>query len=51
MEFRVLGKLEVLRDGAPVDLGAFRQRALLGVAADVAELGAVDRPDHRRTVG
>ena len=31
MEFRVLGKLEVLRDGAPVDLGAFRQRALLGL--------------------
>ena len=31
MEFRVLGKLEALRDGAPVDLGAFRQRALLGL--------------------
>ena len=29
MEFRVLGKLEVVRDGTPVDLGAFRQRALL----------------------
>ncbi len=31
MEFRVLGKLEVVRDGHPVDLGAFRQRALLGL--------------------
>ena len=31
MEYRVLGKLEVLRDGHPVDLGAFRQRALLAL--------------------
>ena len=31
MEYRVLGKLEVLRDGDPVDLGAFRQRALLAL--------------------
>ncbi len=31
MEFRVLGKLEVIRDGIPVDLGAFRQRALLAL--------------------
>ena len=31
MEFRVLGKLEVVRDGHPVDLGAFRQRALLAL--------------------
>lgn len=31
MEYRVLGKLEVLRDGQPVDLGAFRQRALLAL--------------------
>ena len=31
MEFRVLGKLEVRRDGVPVDLGAFRQRALLAL--------------------
>ncbi len=31
MEFRVLGKLEVVRDGHSVDLGAFRQRALLGL--------------------
>jgi DNA-binding SARP family transcriptional activator len=28
VEYRVLGKLEVLRDGHPVDLGAFRQRPL-----------------------
>ncbi len=31
MEYRVLGKLEVLRDGHAVDLGAFRQRALLAL--------------------
>ena len=31
MEFRVLGKLEVERDGTTVDLGAFRQRALFGL--------------------
>ena len=31
MEFRVLGKLTVERDGVVVDLGAFRQRALLGL--------------------
>jgi len=31
VEYRVLGKLEVLRDGAAVDLGTFRQRALLAL--------------------
>lgn len=31
VEYRVLGKLEVVRDGRPVDLGAFRQRALLAL--------------------
>lgn len=31
MEYRVLGKLEVLRDGESVDLGPFRQRALLAL--------------------
>ena len=31
MEFRVLGKLEVVRDDESVDLGAFRQRALLAL--------------------
>ena len=31
MEFRVLGKLAVERDGSEFDLGAFRQRALLGL--------------------
>jgi DNA-binding SARP family transcriptional activator/tRNA A-37 threonylcarbamoyl transferase component Bud32 len=31
MEFGVLGKLEVTRDGRAIDLGAFRQRALLGL--------------------
>ncbi len=31
MEFRVLGKLEAIRDGTPVELGAFRQRALLAL--------------------
>ena len=31
VEYRVLGKLEVVRDGEQVDLGAYRQRALLGL--------------------
>ncbi len=31
MEFRVLGKLAVERNGSDIDLGAFRQRALLGL--------------------
>ena len=31
VEYRVLGNFEVVRDGRPVDLGAFRQRALLAL--------------------
>ena len=31
MEYRVLGKLEVVRDGRAIELGAFRQRALLAL--------------------
>jgi class 3 adenylate cyclase/tetratricopeptide (TPR) repeat protein len=31
MEFRILGALEVLADGRPVDLGGLKQRALLAV--------------------
>ena len=31
MEYRVLGKLEVVRDGRAVEVGAFRQRALLAL--------------------
>jgi DNA-binding SARP family transcriptional activator len=31
MEFRILGPLEVLEDGRPVDLGGVRQRALLAI--------------------
>ncbi len=31
MEFRVLGKLEVFRDGEAVNLGSFRQRSLLAL--------------------
>ena len=31
MEYRVLGNFEVVRDGRPVELGAFRQRALLAL--------------------
>jgi DNA-binding SARP family transcriptional activator/ABC-type glycerol-3-phosphate transport system substrate-binding protein len=31
VEFRVLGRLEVVRGDSPVDLGAFRQRALLAL--------------------
>lgn len=31
MDYRILGKLEVWRDGEEVDLGAFRQRAMLAM--------------------
>jgi DNA-binding SARP family transcriptional activator/serine/threonine protein kinase/WD40 repeat protein len=31
VEFRVLGPVEVLRDGVPVDLGVYKQRALLAL--------------------
>jgi DNA-binding SARP family transcriptional activator/ABC-type glycerol-3-phosphate transport system substrate-binding protein len=31
IDYRVLGRLEVVRDGTPIDLGAFRQRALLAL--------------------
>ena len=31
MEYRVLGKLDVRRDGESVDLGAYRQRSLLAL--------------------
>ena len=31
MEYRILGKLDVLRDGESIDLGAFRQRAMLAM--------------------
>ena len=47
MEFRALGKLEVVRDGHVVDLGAFLQRALFGLPVDLAELGVHHRSDPR----
>jgi len=31
LEYRVLGKLEVVRDGVPLEIGAFRQRSLLAL--------------------
>ena len=31
IDFRILGPLEVIRDGEPVDLGAGSQQALLAV--------------------
>src|SRR5919202_252059 len=31
LEFRILGQLEALRDGRPLDLGGGRQRALLAL--------------------
>jgi DNA-binding SARP family transcriptional activator len=44
VEYRVLGRLEVLRDGVPLELGAFRQRALLGLL--VANAGTVLSTDR-----
>ena len=44
LDVRVLGRLEVVRDGTPVELGAFRQRALLGLL--VANAGTVLSTDR-----
>src|SRR5690349_8618338 len=44
LEFRVLGPLEALREGEPVDLGAAKQRALLAILLTHAnEVVATDR--------
>ena len=44
MDFRILGPLEVARDGAPLALGAAQQRALLAVLLlHRGELVSVDR--------
>lgn len=44
MEFRVLGHLEIVKDGKPVSLGSHRQRVLL--AALLARHGAVASADR-----
>ena len=44
IEYRLLGRLEVLRDGAPVDLGSQRQRALLALL--LANAGTVLSTDR-----
>jgi len=44
IEYRLLGRLEVLRDGAPVDLGSQRQRALLAIL--LANAGTVVSTDR-----
>ncbi len=51
MEFQVLGKLEVRRDGDPVDLGEVPAACAAGAAADLAEPRALDGSDHRRALG
>ena len=44
VDFRLLGHLEVLRDRVPVELGAFRQRALLGLLlANAGRVLSTDR--------
>jgi hypothetical protein len=44
VEFRVLGPVEVLRDGVPVDLGVYKQRALLALLLiDVNRVVSTDR--------
>src|SRR3954447_26373590 len=44
IEYRLLGRLEVLRDGDPVDLGSQRQRALLALLlANVGTVLSTDR--------
>jgi len=44
VEYRLLGRLEVVRDGVPVELGAFRQRALLALL--LANAGTVLSTDR-----
>ena len=51
VDFRLLGRLEVRRDRVPVELGAFRQRALLGLLLGERRDGAVDGSHPRRAVG
>ena len=43
-DFRILGELEVLRDGAPVNLGSPRQRALIArLLINPGEVVSTDR--------
>src|SRR5215218_8908493 len=44
VDYRLLGRLEVIRDGVPVELGAFRQRALLALL--LANAGTVLSTDR-----
>ncbi len=44
LQFRMLGPLEVLRDGAPVDLGSPKQRAVLAIL--LLDLGRVVSTDR-----
>jgi DNA-binding SARP family transcriptional activator len=44
IDYRLLGPLAVERDGVPVDLGAYRQRALLGLL--LANAGTVLSTDR-----
>src|SRR3954453_6377072 len=44
MEFRILGPLEVLRDGRTLDLGGHKQRALLAaLLLDAGRVVSLDR--------
>jgi hypothetical protein len=44
VDYGLLGRLEVMRDGVPVELGAYRQRALLGLL--LANAGTVLSTDR-----
>ena len=44
IDYRLLGPLAVVRDGVPVELGAYRQRALLGLL--LANAGTVLSTDR-----
>ena len=44
IDYRMLGPLAVVRDGVPVELGAYRQRALLGLL--LANAGTVVSTDR-----
>ena len=51
IDYRLLGRLEVVRDGVSVELGALPAAGAARAAAGQRRDGAVDRPHPRRAVG
>ena len=51
MEFRILGPLEVRRDGRPLTLGGAKSARAARVPAPARERGRLERPADRRALG